>query len=102
MAKALGAGMAEAEKDRLRQQEISREKKDIAVGKKINKSDPARKAKLEEDRAARIKANQPKARVTRRQGKKVKEAFPETQTIDKFLDLRKLTDSIRVRKSCKF
>ncbi len=42
MAKALGAGMAEAEKDRLRQQEISREKKDIAVGKKTNKSDPAR------------------------------------------------------------
>ena len=99
MAKALGAGMAEAERDKLRQQEIAREKNATAVANKIDKNDLAIRARIEAQRAAKAQANQPKARVTRRQGKSIKAAFPETQTVDEFLDLQKLTKSIRVRTS---
>lgn len=99
MAKALGAGMAEAERDKLRQQEIAREKNATAVANKIDKNDLAIRARIEAQRAAKAQADQPRPRVTRRQGKRVKAAFPETQTVDEFLDLQKLTKSIRVRTS---
>lgn len=102
MAKALGAGMAEAQRDRLRQQEIAREKNATAVANKVDKNDLEIRARIETQRDARIKARQPKARVTRKQGKSLKAAFPETQTIDEFLGLQKLTKSISMRKSCKF
>lgn len=99
MAKALGAGMAEAERDKLRQQEIAREKNATAVANKVDKNDLAIRARIEAQRAAKAQADQPRQRVTRRQGKRVKAAFPETQTVDEFLDLQKLTKSIRVRTS---
>ena len=99
MAKALGAGMAEAERDKLRQQEIAREKNATAVANKVDKNDLAIRARIEAQRAAKAQADQPRQRVTRRQSKRVKAAFPETQTVDEFLDLQKLTKSIRVRTS---
>lgn len=99
MAKALGAGMAEAERDKLRQQEIAREKNAQAVANKVDKNDLAIRARIEAQRAAKAQADQPRPRVTRRQGKSIKAAFPETQTVDEFLDLQKLTKSIRVRTS---
>jgi hypothetical protein len=102
MAKALGAGMAEANQKKIRKQEQAREKNAAAVANKADKNDLAIRARIEAQRAAKAQANQPRPRVTRRQGKSAKAAFPETQTIDEFLDLQKLTDSIRVRKSCKF
>jgi hypothetical protein len=96
--KKLGEKEKQAKKAKVSLQNQKEENKIINFGK-VDKSDPARKAKLEKDRAARIKANEPRQRVTRRQGKRVKAAFPETQTVDEFLDLQKLTKSIRVRTS---
>lgn len=99
--KKLGEKEKQAKKAKLSLQNQREENKIINFGK-VDKNNPEIRDRIEKNRAAKIEANQPKARVTRRQGKRVKAAFPETQTVDEFLDLQKLTDSIRVRKSCKF
>lgn len=100
--KKLGEGQKRAEAAKLAKQNALREKKASAVAHKIDKNSSEIKARIEAQRAAKIESNKPKPRVTRKQSRAAKPAFPATQTVDEFVGLKELTDSIRFRTSYKF
>jgi hypothetical protein len=100
--KKLGEGQKQAESAKISKQNAAREKKAAAVASRLDKNSSDIKARIDAQRAARTEANKPKPRVTRKQGKAAKTAFPTTQTVDEFVGLKQLTDSIRFRTSYKF
>ncbi len=100
--KKLGEGQKQAESAKISKQNAAREKKASAVANKLNKNSLEIKARIEAQRAAKNESNKPKPRVTRKQSRAAKPAFPATQTVDEFVGLKQLTDSIRFRTSYKF
>jgi len=94
--KKLGEGEKEAQAKKISKQNAAREKKASAVANKLNKNSLEIKARIEAQRAAKNESNKPKPRVTRKQ------SIPATQTVDEFVGLKQLTDSIRFRTSYKF
>lgn len=100
--KKLGERQKEAEAKKLAKQNAAKEKKASAISNKINKNSLEVRARIEEQRAAKELANKPKPRVTRKQSRVAKPAFPATQTVDEFVGLKKLTNSIKFRTSYKF
>jgi hypothetical protein len=96
--KKLGEGQRQAEAAKAAKQNAAREKKAKAVSSKLNKNSPEIRARIDAQRAAKVEANKPKPKITRKQTRQLKKDFPTnkpiTRSIDDFARLEQLTQAI--------